>query len=92
MLYTHTTHTHIYIYIYIYIFTNPSARVEYDTSGDLNSEFFFSETSCLTKSEEPSLPYHFPLAGGRIIGFILFPRVIVLCEMQSVPSIPFLRR
>ena len=31
-----------------------------------------------------SLPYYLPIAGGRIIGFIPFPRVLVLCEMQSV--------
>ena len=27
-----------------------------------------------------------PIAGGRIIGFIPFPRVLVLCEIQSVLS------
>ena len=37
-------------------------------------------------AEEPSLPYYLPIAGGRIIGFIPFPRVLVLCEMQSVSS------
>ena len=52
----------------------------------LNSEFSFSETSWLTKAEEPSQPYYLPIAGGRIIGFIPFPRVLVLCEMQSVSS------
>ena len=52
----------------------------------LNSEFSFSQTSCLTKAEEPSLPNYLPIAGGRIIGFIPFPRVLVLCEMQSVLS------
>ena len=52
----------------------------------LNSEFSFSSTSCLTKAEEHSLPYYLPIAGGRIIGFIPFPRVLVLCEMQSVSS------
>ena len=52
----------------------------------LNSEFSFSKTSCLTKAEEPSLPYYLPIAGGRIIVFIPFPRVLVLCEMQSVLS------
>ena len=52
----------------------------------LNSEFSFSLTSCLNKAEEPSLPYYLPIAGGRIIGFIAFPRVLVLCEMQSVLS------
>ena len=50
----------------------------------LNSEFSFSLTSCLTKAEGPSLPYYLPIAGGRIIGFIPFPRVLVLCEMQLV--------
>ena len=39
-------------------------------------------TSCLTTAEETSLP----IAGGRIIGVIPFPRVLVLCEMQSVSS------
>ena len=29
----------------------------------LNSEFSFSYTSCLTKAEEPSLPYYLPIAG-----------------------------
>ena len=33
-----------------------------------------------------SPPYYLPIAGGRIIGFILFPMVLVLCEMQSVSS------
>ena len=52
----------------------------------MNSEFSFSSTSCFTKAEEPSLPYYLPIPGGRIIGFIPFPRVLVLCEMQSVLS------
>ena len=76
-----------------YIFTNLSARVGYDTRSifkqsltGLNSEFSFSLGSCLTKAEETSLPYYLPIAGGRIIGFILFPRVLLLCEMQSVSS------
>ena len=86
-------HVYIYIYIYIYIFTNPSPRAGYDMRSifkqsltGLNSEFSFSLTSCLTKAEEPSLSYYLPIAGGRIIGFIPFPRVLVLCEMQSVLS------
>ena len=37
-------------------------------------------------AEEPSLSYYLPIAGGRIIRFIPFPRVLVLCEMQSVSS------
>ena len=36
--------------------------------------------------EEPSLSYYLPIAGGRIIGFIPFPSVFVICEMQSVSS------
>ena len=38
------------------------------------------------KAKEPSLSYYLPIAGGRIIGFIPFPRVLVLCEMQSFSS------
>ena len=75
------------------LFTNPSARAGYDTMSifkrsltGLNSEFSFSYTSCLTKAEELSLSYYLPIAGGRIIRFIPFPRVLVLCEMQSVSS------
>ena len=52
----------------------------------LNSEFSFSWTSCLTKAEEPSQPYYLPIAGRKIPGFIPFPRVLVLCAMQSVSS------
>ena len=73
----------------VIIFTNPSARAGYDTRSvfkrsltGLNSECSFSQTTCLTKAEEPSLPYYFPIAGRRIIGFIPLPRVLVLSEMQ----------
>ena len=76
------------IYIYIYIYTNPSTRAGCDTksifkwgSTGLNSEFSFCYSSCLTKAEEPSLPYHLPIAGGRITGFIPSPRVLVVCEI-----------
>ena len=79
--------------LYHIIFTNPSARAGYDTRSifkrsltGLTSEFSFSLASCLTKAEEPSLPYYLPIAGGRIIGYIPFPRVLVLCEMQLVSS------
>ena len=50
----------------------------------MNLEFSFSETSCLTRAEDPSLSNYLLIAGGRIIGFIPFPRVLGLCEMQSV--------
>ena len=72
---------------------NPSARAGYDTRSvfkrsltGLKSEFSFSKTTNSTKAEEPSLPYYLPIARGRINGFILFPRVLVLCEMQSASS------
>ena len=35
----------------------------------LNSEFSFCETSCLTKAEEPSLPYYLSIAGGNNFSF-----------------------
>ena len=64
------------------LFTNPSARAGYDTRSifkrsltGLNSEFSYSKTSCLTKAEESSPSYYLPIAGGRIRGFIPFPRV-----------------
>ena len=75
------------------LFTNPYDQAGYETRSifkwsltDLNSEFSFSLTSCLIKAEEPSLSYYLPIAGGRIIGFIPLPRVLVLCEIQSVSS------
>ena len=71
---------------------NPSARAGYDTRSTfkrslagLNLEFSFY-TSCLTKAEKPNLSYYLPIAGGTIIGFIPFPRVLVLYEMQLVWS------
>ena len=48
----------------------PSAQAGYDTRSifkwsltGLDSEFSFFKTSCLTKAEEPSLPYYLPIAG-----------------------------
>ena len=66
-------------YLTLYIFTNPSARARYDTKS-------LFKTSCPTKAEELSLPYYLLIAGGRIIGFIPFSRILVPCEMQSVSS------
>ena len=37
-------------------------------------------------AEEPILLNYLPISGARIIGFIPFPRVLVLCEMQSASS------
>ena len=47
----------------------------------LNSEFSFSLTGWHTKAKEPSLSYYLHIAGERIVGFIPFPRVLVLYEM-----------
>ena len=76
-----------------YVFTNPSVRAGCDTGSifklnltGLNSEFSFSYTGYLTKTEEHSLSNYLPIAEGRIKGFIPFPRVLVLCEMQSASS------
>ena len=38
---------------------------------------------CFTKVKELSLPYYLPIAGGRITRFTPFPRVLVLCELQT---------
>ena len=77
----------------MYIFTNPSTWAECNTRSilkqsliGLNSEFSFFWTGCRTKVKEHSLPYYLPIAGGRIIGFIPFSRVLVLWEMQSALS------
>ena len=93
--YSLTNHVYVCVLMCVYLsyLPNPSALAGYDTRSvlkrsltGLNSEFSFSLTSCLTKAEEPSLPYYLPIVGGRIIGFIPFPRVLVLCEMISVSS------
>ena len=76
---------------------NPSARAGCDTRSifkrsltGLNSEFSLnSEFPRLVASprlKNSVCPTILPIAGGRIIGFIPFPRVLVLCEMQSVLS------
>ena len=71
------------------LFTNPSARAGYDKMSifkwsltGLNSEFSFSWTFCLTKAEEISLSYYLLIGERRMIGFIPFPRALVLCEIQ----------
>ena len=45
---------------------------------------FYARSGCLTNAKELSLPYYLLKAGWRIIGFIAFTRLLVLCEMQSV--------
>ena len=39
----------------------------------------------LTKGKEPCLPHYLLIVGGRIIGFIPFPMVLVLWELYNQP-------
>ena len=48
-----------------------------------NPDFSYSKTSCLTKLKKPILPNYLSIAGGRIIGFMAFPRVLVFWEIQT---------
>ena len=84
-----------YLSWWVLLFTQPlrSGRIWHKVNfffkrslTSLNSEFSFFYTSCITKAEKPSLPYYLRIARGRIIGFIPFPRVLVLCEIQSGSS------
>ena len=52
----------------------------------LEFRVLFSSTSCYTKVKEHSLSYYLCIAGGRIIGFIPFPKVFVQCEIQTASS------
>ena len=72
------------------IFTNPSALAGYDTKSILNRVWqvwiqrFHSPRLVASSRRKISLPFYLPIAGGKIIGFIPFLRVLVLCEMSSV--------
>ena len=86
-----------YIYIYIYLFVCVYTQIFYTQAytqtiyvylptplhAVLNWKFSFSKYSYHTKVKEPSLPYCLFIAGGRIIGYMPFPRVLALCEMQT---------
>ena len=62
---------------------NPSAWAGYDT----RSIFKQSLTGVASpRLKNPVCSTIHLWAGGRIIGFILFPRVLVLCEMQLALS------
>ena len=52
------------------------------STTDLNLEIWFSKTSCHTKVKEDNVPYYLLIAGKRIVGFITFPRLLVLCKIQ----------
>ena len=82
IIFDHTSYlTFSYIkncsYLYSsHLFTEPNLFAEFPVKCHLY----------VPRLKTPSLPYYLPIAGGRIIGFIPFPRVLVLCEMQSVSS------
>ena len=52
------------------------------TQNEMNTLF----DECHTEVKEPSLPYYLPIAGGRIIGSSLSPRILKLYEMQTASS------
>ena len=83
----------IYIYIYIHIHTcvftntpNISRSIFKWSLTSLNSDFSFSYTSYHTKLKQISLSSYLPIGRRRIIESIHFPRVLVLCEMQTALS------
>ena len=65
------THTHVYIYIYIYQPLYMSRYFEWSLA-DFNSEFSFSQTGYIYLC-----PTILPIANGRIVGFINFPRILM---------------
>ena len=50
------------------------------------SQFSFFLTGYPTKFKEPSLLNYLPIAGGRILCFMPFPRVFALREMQTAST------
>ena len=63
-----------------------SGRIWHKVNFEAEFNRFELRVFLLTKAEEHSLSSYLLIAGGRIIGFIPFPGVLVLCEMQSVSS------
>ena len=51
--------------------------------------FCFFLAGCFTKAEEHSLPYCLLLAWMRIIWLIPFPKVLVLCDMQTASGLEY---
>ena len=82
----------IYIYIYTHTHTlTPTLLYEQDVTHSQFSkliyqvwvQFSFSQMSCHTKVKEPTLPDHFPIADGWIVGCIPFLWILALCEMKT---------
>ena len=78
----------MYIYVYIYYIPHCTKGMSIFKRclTSLNSEFFFSNAGCLTKAKELVCPTYLPIDGRRVIGIIHFPKVSVLCKMQSAAS------
>ena len=81
------------MYVCMYVFTYPPPWAECGTRSDfkrnttgLNSVFSFSLVGCHTKIKEPNLLSYWLIAGGRIVGFMPFLRVLSLLEVQTALS------
>ena len=78
---TVNTCTHPHVHTYIHMCLPPTPHVKFN-----RFEFrVFLSADCYTKAEESGLSYYLPIVGGRIVGFIPFPKLFALCEWQ----IPF---
>ena len=72
----------------MYIFTQTlcTSEIRHSLTG-FNSEFSFSKTGCQSKVKKFICQlFYYSLATGRIVVFIPFQRVLVLCKMQSASS------
>ena len=70
---------------------NPSAQTRCNTRSisqwslrGLNSEVSFSQSSYNIKVKEPSLPNYLSFAWGRMVGFILSPRLLACSSHRSI--------
>ena len=69
------------------IFPTPPHKQDVTQSKRSLTGFFLSpRLIAIPKLKRSSLPHDLPIAGGRIVGCISFPRVLVLCEMQIAKS------
>ena len=90
----------IYIYIYMCVcvcvcvcLPNPSAWAGCNTGQFFDEvwpvwiqSFPFPKLVAVARLKSQSLPYYLLITGGKIIGFILFLRVLVLNEIQTAFS------
>ena len=68
----------------LYVFTDASTQAGCDTRSFLRGVQSFPSPRL---AAQPSLLNYLPIAEGRIIGFIPFPRVSVQCEMSDLSRI-----